>query len=223
MDHQFWHSKWESKRLGFHQEKVNSRLRKFWPRLALPATSYAFVPLCGKSLDMCWLAERHPVLGVELSDIALRDFFSDIERVPKIVDSATFRRYRGGPFELLCGDFFALTSADLGQVGGVYDRASLVALPAPLRARYARHLGQVLPSGCQLLLITMIYDERKMHGPPFSVTEDEIGTLFAPHFAIEKVAESEGPDIVGNLRDRGLDTLIEQVFILTRNHTRPRL
>ena len=217
MDHQFWQNKWESKRLGFHQEKINSRLRKFWPQLALPATSYAFVPLCGKSLDMCWLAERHPVLGVELSDIALEDFFNGIEIVPEIVSDTIFRCYRGGSFELLCGDFFALSSVDLKRVGGVYDRASLVALPTSLRARYACHLGQVLPSGCQILLITMIYDERKMSGPPFSVTEDEIGALFASHFSIEKIAESEGPDIVGNLRDRGLDTLTEQVFILTRN------
>ncbi|MGO1893263.1 MAG: thiopurine S-methyltransferase, partial [Luteimonas sp.] len=68
MEPDFWHERWQQNRIGFHQEKPLPLLLKHWPSLGLAAGSRVFVPLCGKSLDMPWLAERgHRVLGVELS------------------------------------------------------------------------------------------------------------------------------------------------------------
>ncbi len=55
MKHDFWHEKWRSGKLGFHQEKVNSRLVRYWQLLDLNDGDPVFVPLCGKSLDMLWL------------------------------------------------------------------------------------------------------------------------------------------------------------------------
>ncbi len=216
VDDQFWHAKWAKNQIGFHQEKINSRLKNFWPKLAIPAGDQVFVPLCGKSLDMCWLAERHAVLGIELSDIAVQGFFNGQGITPDIVQQTTFTRYSSERTVLLCGDFFALTARDLEGVAGIFDRASLVALPTPLRIRYAQHLADIVKSGCKMLLITMVYDEHKMNGPPFSIPESEVNTLFVGHFDVVKLAESNGPDIVGNLSERGLDTLTEQVFMLTR-------
>lgn len=216
VDDNFWHNKWGNNQIGFHQEKVNSRLKKFWPQLSLPEGSRVFVPLCGKSLDMCWLAQRHSVLGVELSDIAIRDFFSEQDIACDITGQASFTCYSGGRLSLWCGDFFALTSDDLNGVTGVFDRAFLVTLPTPLRKRYAQHLADILQPGCKILLITMIYDQNKMSGPPFSIPEGDVAVLFSEHFAREKITESSGPDIIGNLSERGLDILTEQVFVLTR-------
>ena len=48
--------------------------------------------------------------------------------------------------ELLVGDFFALTAADLAGVAGVYDRAALVALPPKMREDYVRLLAELLPA-----------------------------------------------------------------------------
>ena len=216
VDDAFWHSKWEQNQLGFHQEKVNSRLVKYWPLLNAPAHGKAFVPLCGKSLDMCWLAEQQPVLGNELSDIAVRDFFSENTLTPHVTTDGDFSLYRANNIEVLCGDFFDLTQDHLKNVVSVFDRAALIALPADLRARYADHLGDILVSGASVLLISMQYDESKMNGPPFSVPENEVNILFQDNFSVEKIAESSGPDILGNLKERGLDTLTEEVFILIR-------
>lgn len=216
VDNNFWHSKWESDQLGFHQEKINSRLKKYWPELTVAKGTRVFVPLCGKSLDMLWLAESHPVLGVELSEIAARDFFHENGLAADVCDKPPFVRHSGDNIELLCGDFFDLTAETLKDVGGVFDRASLIALPTDLRRRYADHLGAILPTGCRMLLITMIYDEQKMNGPPFSVPAEEVDNLFSNAFTIQQIAESSGPDIVGNLRERGLDTLTEQVFVLEK-------
>src|SRR5690606_40297026 len=61
----------------FHQATVTPQLERHWDALGLPAGGTVFVPLCGKSLDMAWLAGRgHRVLGVELSEVAVRDFFA---------------------------------------------------------------------------------------------------------------------------------------------------
>ena len=100
---------------------------------------------------------------------------------------------------------------------GVYDRAALVALSPEMRIRYAAHFADILQTQTQILLISMEYDEARMKGPPFSMVETEIHTLFDPYFSVERIAESSGPDIVGNLKQRGLDTLTEKVYRLIRH------
>ena len=216
VDNQFWQQKWQSRQIGFHQAKFNSRLMKYWPQLQLAPSDRAFVPLCGKSLDVQWIAQYNPVLGVELSEIALRDFFDRSQRQPSISEQGAFIHFSAGNIELLCGDFFQLDKAHMKKIRGVFDRASLIALPPDLRRRYAEHLCHTLDVGCKILLISMSYDTNKMQGPPFSVDEAEVCRLFQTCFSVEMIAQSSGPDIVGNLSERGLDTLDEQVYILEK-------
>ena len=98
----------------------------------------------------------------------------------------------------------------------VYDRASLIALPPEMRQRYAAKLAELLSAGSKILLITLAYDQEQMKGPPFSVPDDEVEQLYKEAFSIERLGSSAGPDIVGNLSDRGLKTASESVFLLTR-------
>jgi len=218
MDPQFWHERWTENQIGFHQENVNSRLKKLWPALELCVGDKVFVPLCGKTRDMIWLADQSfQVLGVELSEIACEDFFKENKIEYNSHRGKRFSAYQGQKIELWAGDFFNLKKEDLAGIDGVYDRASLVALPVSMRQKYVNHLGSLLDFGTKVLLISMEYDQNKMQGPPFSVTEVEIQLLFEKKFLIKKVSESSGPDIVGNLKQRGLDTLIEKIFLLTRN------
>ena len=48
----FWHDRWHSGQIGFHQAEVNPYLVRFWPQLQLTRGQRVFVPLCGKSRDM---------------------------------------------------------------------------------------------------------------------------------------------------------------------------
>jgi len=220
----FWHQRWAAGRLGFHQARVNSRLKNFWPALAPEAGAAVLVPLCGKSLDMLYLARAgHRVIGVEISDIACRDFFAENglrcaveDGAPPVRPFVRFIGNAGGDIELWCGDWFDLKAGDLGGVELVYDRAALIALPEAMRADYAAHLAGLLPPRARVFLISMDYDERKMKGPPFSVPEAEVRKLFAANFAIDIITQSTGPDIVGNLAERGLDSLNEKVYRLQR-------
>lgn len=217
MDPQFWHERWNEDRIGFHQEKINSRLVKLWPKLGLNPGDRVFVPLCGKTQDMIWLADqKYDVLGVELSLIACKDFFREAKIPFELERVGRFEILRGQKIELWAGDFFDLKPSDLFGTTGVYDRASLIALPAPMRRKYANHLSTILSADTGVLLISMEYDRNKMQGPPFSVSEEEIHQLFKTDFNLKKISESSGPDIVGNLKQRGLDTLTEKVYLLTR-------
>ena len=166
---------------------------------------------------MVWLVETgHQVLGVEFSEVACRKFFDDQEVNFEWFSDERFNYFRAPDIELWQGDFFSMQSDDLRDVSGVYDRASLIALPPEMRQRYAQHMGDLLSCGSQIFLIGMDYDESKMKGPPFSVDDQEVRTLFGNGFSIEIITQSTGPDIVGNLAARGLDTLNETVYLLTK-------
>jgi thiopurine S-methyltransferase len=83
MKKEFWLERWERAEIGFHQDEVNPYLLQYWPELHAAQGGEVFVPLCGKSLDMVWLREQgHAVLGVELSAIAVRDFFVEQGKSP---------------------------------------------------------------------------------------------------------------------------------------------
>ncbi|HVR81149.1 MAG TPA: thiopurine S-methyltransferase [Luteimonas sp.] len=186
MDPEFWQQRWREGHIGFHQERVTPLLERYWDALHLAVGSKVFVPLAGKSLDMPWLAVRgHRVLGVELSQLAVEQFFDEHGLTPTIRESRHGMHYTAGEIELVCGDAFALDAAILADCAGVYDRAALIALPPELRQRYATELYSRLPHGCRGLLVTLEYPQHEKAGPPFSVDEGEIRALYGRDWAIE--------------------------------------
>lgn len=216
MEPSFWHDRWQKNSIGFHQEQISAQLIEFWPTLKCAPGAAVFVPLCGKSRDMMWLHERgHEVIGVEISPIAARDFFAENKLNPKTTTRGRFEQWEYGRLKILVGDFFALEASDLTEVAGVYDRASLIALPPPMRARYAEHLASILPARAEILLVTLEYPPKEMEGPPFLVGEAEVRRLFEPRY---RVAPLHAKDVLAenpHLRERGLSALTERVYRLT--------
>lgn len=213
----FWHERWERAEIGFHKQEINVHLQQFWHRLEPRAGQRVFVPLCGKSLDLLWLAgEGHPVTGVELSPVAVEAFFQENDLRP--------RRWREGAFEIwevdeirvLLGDFFALEPRHVADCAGVYDRASLIALPPAMRERYVRHLDAILPPGMRVLLVTMEYDQSVMAGPPFAVGEAEVRALYEATHEVELLYTRDALAEESRWRDRGLTWLQEKVYRLAR-------
>ena len=222
MEASFWHERWAGDRIGFHQSRVNKRLEEHWPALGLAPPARVFVPLCGKSLDMLWLHERgHPVVGVELSEKAVEAFFVEndlaFEREPDGPFTTFVGRGAASGIRLLVGDFFALDVERLGPIDACYDRASLIAMPEGMRGDYAKHLAALLAPDRVGLLLAIDYDTSRMRGPPFAVPDAEVRALLGGAFDIEELAHYSGPERLGNLAERGLDTLDERVYRLRRS------
>jgi thiopurine S-methyltransferase len=179
-DNPLWLQFWRDQRTDFHQTEVNDLLARFWPKLHHVPGSLIFVPLCGKSLDMLWLADQgHQVIGVELSPVAVSAFFSENGLRAKRRRTGKFVLWQHQNIRILCGDFFALTKSDLGAIDLVYDRASLTALPEDLRALYVAKLRSLIAPHISIFLLTT------EEGQATSAAIDtEIKTLFSADFAI---------------------------------------
>ena len=217
MEPEFWHARWRDNLIGFHQPDINRHLQQFWPQLGAPPGAGVFVPLCGKSLDMLWLASQgHPVLGVEISDIAVRAFFEENKLQPDIEPGERFSIWRCGEITLLLGDFFDLTADDVAACGAIYDRASLIALPPDMRQSYANHLAGLFGPGTLSLLITLDYPQEQMNGPPFAVPEPEVRALFEPTFEVKALRSVEVLDDEPRFREQGLTRLTERVYRMQR-------
>ncbi|MFO1406486.1 MAG: thiopurine S-methyltransferase [Steroidobacteraceae bacterium] len=217
MQPDFWHERWRTRQIGFHRSSVNPALERWWPTLRVAPGARVYVPLCGKSLDLRWLAARgHAVTGSELSPIAISEFYSEAGLGATASPLGSHVRHAAGPYTILEGDALALGPSEVGAVDAAYDRAALVALPAELRRRHARVLASLLGAGAPLLLVSFEYDPSKMDGPPFAVTADEIQALFDADF---DVAELERNEIIGEsprFVEAGLESLHEVAWRLVR-------
>jgi len=184
----FWHERWQQNRIGFHRDAPLPLLTRHWPDLGLAAGSRVFVPLCGKSLDMVWLAEQgHRVLGIELSELAIAQFFEERGLHPEVHRSGLGTHYSAGPWELVAGDAFAVTPPLLADCAGIYDRAAMIALPPPMRATYASTAWRCLPPGCRGLLVTLEYPQAEKAGPPFAVEESEVRARLGQDWSVDLV------------------------------------
>lgn len=216
MEPDFWRERWAQGRIGFHQPTPTPLLCKHWPALGIAQDARVFVPLCGKSLDLAWLAAQgQRVLGVELVPEAIDQFFAEHGIVPVVEDGPIGRRYAAGAITLIEGDVFALDDATLAGCDAVFDRAALIALPPALRRRYADTVHARLPGGCRGLLITLEYPQPQKDGPPFSVEDDEVHALFARDWRLELLERRAiPPDHPGHVG--GVDRLETAVWRMTR-------
>ena len=140
-----WHSRWESNKIGWHADQVNQNLIEYFSKLNLVDGDKIFVPLCGKSVDMLYLLQRGlKVVGVEMSEIAAKQFFKENKLEYSVSKADDLILYEGDGIQIFCGDFFTLKANHLVDVKAVYDRASLIALDKALRQKYVNHLNDII-------------------------------------------------------------------------------
>ncbi|MEQ9275761.1 thiopurine S-methyltransferase [Roseibium album] len=199
MDKRFWQTRWQEGKIAFHEGVPNRHLVRHFMALSLSAGSRVFVPFCGKTADLDWLlSQGYGVSGIELNQDAVGEVFERLALTPDVARFRGLTRFSGKGIVVWVGDFFELSALDLGSVDAVYDRAALVALPAQMRTKYVRHLQSLCPSVPQLL-VSYDYDQGKMEGPPFSLPEDHVRSLYKDIYEIENLASV---DIYGPLAER---------------------
>ena len=211
-----WESRWLEDRIGFHLKDVNPYLMRFSDQLLHQNPDRVFVPLCGKTLDLCWLTKKtEKVIGVELVSKAVKDFFAENNIDYLIQQDETLQKFSSKSLDIYLGDFFDLNPEQTSSFKAIYDRASIVAIEEPERRNYVDHLISFLVPAGRILLITLEYNQNQMEGPPYSVPTKEIESLFAPLSSLKLL---ETRDILDDrFRDKGLTQLLEHVFLIVKN------
>lgn len=193
MDASVWHERWQNNRIGFHLDQVNPLLLRYFNQLSLSPSARVFVPLCGKTRDIGWLlAQGYAVVGAELVETAVVRLFEELGVPPTIIERGPLKHYQAPDLDIWVGDVLELTPPLLGQVDAVYDRAALVALPNHLRPVYARQL-QTLTAQAPQLLISYVYDQSQLPGPPFSVSDEEVARLYGDYYQLRALARFDVP------------------------------
>lgn len=136
MDNAFWQKVWDEK--GFASKKeANEKLQRYFTLLDLSPSDTVLVPLCGKTIDMLWLAQQDvQVFGVELCKDACLQFFKEQGLRYRVKQKEGFTVYQCRNIEILCGDFFSFSQRSERKFSAVYDNAALSALPDVMRQQY---------------------------------------------------------------------------------------
>lgn len=206
MNPEFWQKRWQEGRIGFNQSTVNPLLIEYFNRLNLTADSRIFVPLCGKSIDMVWLAAQgYDVVGVELVESAVKEFFSENRILYTIINhprNPNIKYYHwqheNQKIEILVADIFSLSIEDIDYIDAVYDKAALIALPADMRPDYSEQIRKVSDNAPQLL-ITLNYDQSKKDGLPFSINSEQLQQYYGSHYQLCELASE--PASIGSAPD----------------------
>ena len=222
MEITFWQQRWADNKIGFHLDSVNPALLDCWKQVAPPAPARIFLPLAGKSLDMCWLANQgYEVVAVEISQLAVESFFREHDLTPTVDEQDGLQFWQAGPVTLICGDYFRLEPhhlrhGDKAAIELVYDRASYIAMPESLRNLYCDQLDRLCPN-IPRMLVTLEYDQSQMAGPPFAVDEKEvIDSYGATGYLIETLKRNDVLLDHEHFIAKGMTQLNERVY-----HLRP--
>ncbi|KAI4891663.1 hypothetical protein NFI96_024425 [Prochilodus magdalenae] len=215
-----WEERWTEGRIGFHQSHIHRMLEKNLDQMMCGRQQVrVFFPLCGKAVDMKWLADMgHVIVGVELSEKAIKQFFEEHglqckeETVPAIPGAKVFKSSDGKISIYQC-DLYKFSSAVEGQFGGIWDRGSLVAINPCDRPKYATLIKSLMDKDCRYLLDTLEYNPELYKGPPFFVPEEVVRTLYGEACDIELLQDADCFE--EKHKAWGIDSLLEKVYLLT--------
>ncbi|GAB3333451.1 hypothetical protein GCM10027299_40990 [Larkinella ripae] len=187
MEKQVWGESWEGSNTRFHRQDVHPHVLKHLTPFALMEKS-VFVPLCGRSLDLVYFSQfAERVVGVERTESVILQFFAENQLAYEKIGE----RYISNNLTIFCQDLFTLTPEEVGEIDLVYDRASLVALPLPMRVGYLQKMEELTSPGTQYFLSTLEYAP-EMNTAPFSIGPEEVYGYF-PNYLIEHVESPNAP------------------------------
>lgn len=174
----------------FHQSNGNNLLIRYWPNLGLAPGSKILVPLCGKRLDMLWLAEQgFEVIGVELNQNAVQTFFKENRLPATKTQVGLFHCWQYKNIRIFCGDIFSLNPEDIGEIHAIYDPVALTALSREIRLQYVSHMQTLAGTNADIFLLSI---EEKYDSYPIPLmqrpqVDEELLELYQQAFAITQV------------------------------------
>ncbi|XP_075441747.1 thiopurine S-methyltransferase-like isoform X6 [Ascaphus truei] len=195
MTEEDWKQKWENKRIAHHQVKIHKLLSEFLDTMLNNRKELRiFFPLCGKAVDMKWLADMgHNIVGADVSETAIKGFFEEQnishveEAVPGIPGAKVFKSTSGNLSLYCCS---------------IYDISD-----------YIKVILSLMDKDCRYLLVLVAYDPKLVRGPPFYVTDADLETLFGSLCNIKCL---KTVDSLTHVQEGwGLDFFQEKIYLLT--------
>merc|ERR1712032_697639 len=180
MDNQAWNARWENNTASWHADEARTEILNLMKSNVTDFKGKVFVPLCGASLDMVWLAEQGlQVVGVEVSRLAIDKFFQEIY-IKDDYDIISFNEtstiiHKAGNITIYeadlynCQELMSEPAFDL-----IFDRASLIAINWEDREKYINLMLKLLGdkiSKLSYFLQGMDYNKGEHLGPPHIFNE----------------------------------------------------
>jgi len=206
---EYWQKRWKDNETGWHRDTVNKFLMKYIHELTGGRSNLrVFVPLCGKSIDMLWLADQgHSVIGVEVVKQAIEIFFEEnsltfsVETVKlaSAVDPVDVYKCAEKQITIFCCDLFTLTEEDVGgRFDAIWDRGSLTTMQPAVGnqgKRYTKKMRSLLADDGSYMLESHYYEVDRGDRPPACVPDELRNEIYGEDFIIKKLeVEKLGED-----------------------------
>ena len=206
---EYWLKRWENNDIEWQRDTVNKFLIKYIDELTSGRSNLrVFVPLCGKTIDMLWLADQgHSVVGVEVAKLGIESFFEEnsltfsVEKVKlaAAVDLVDVYKCVEKQITIFCCDLFALTEEDVGgRFDAIWDRGSLSTMQPAVGnrgKRYTKKMRSLLAADGRQLLESHYYEMDRGIRPPASIPDELRNEIFGEDFIIKKLeVEKLGED-----------------------------
>ncbi|XP_072170596.1 thiopurine S-methyltransferase-like [Diadema setosum] len=213
-----WLEQWRRGKTRFTMKVPHRMLVKHIGRLVEGRTKPSFfVPCCGKTLDLKWLADKgYSVTGVEIAETACRQFFEEhdlqftVEDVDDHVGGSLFKAV-DCDVRIYCCDFFKITSDLIGQFDCIWDRGSYAAMNPSDRPRYCDVISKLLHQKGSYLLDCFELEHSVFAGPPHNAPPGEVERLF-DSFVVEQIEHVDA--MTDWTRSWGVEYFFENDFII---------
>ena len=199
---EYWQKRWSQNEIGWQRDAVHKFLVKYVDELTdYRSNLRVFVPLCGKSLDMLWLADQgHHVVGVDFVKHPIESFFEEnnltFRKLCKVKLAAACEaidvyKCEEKQITIFCCDLFALTVEDVGgKFDAIWDRSSLSAVLPQVGdrgKRYTKHMRSFLTDKGGYMVESHRYNVDCGGLPPACIPEELMKEIYGDHFIIKEL------------------------------------
>ena len=153
-----WQESWNTDEVPWHMTEPDGLLVRNKDSLTGGRSNLKiYVPLCGMSADIKWLAdEGHTVIGTEISDKAIKFFFEEHKLqytvTPKPNVEGKVYASADGKIRLYACDFFKFTKEIEGKFDAVWDTSAFMAIGDDDKERYMELMLTLMKDECKYLL-----------------------------------------------------------------------
>ncbi|CAM4781356.1 unnamed protein product [Rotaria magnacalcarata] len=195
----YWNSQWCNNKIGFHRLTVNPDFEKYVLSkiISVEQQQSILFPLSGKTVDMkAALDSKHQVIGIECAQLV----------------------YKGIDYPVtIFHDNFLTFNQTLPTIDWIWDRAALVAVNLSDREQYRDNLLRLMtPGHTRLYLVAVCYDDPELTGPPHSVSDEDVISLFGSTCSIELISVNDTTaDFIANSH-RNVRLMEEHLHLIIR-------